>query len=167
MTLMHTDRLALPLLAAGQAQKELAHNEALLRADIATQAVVESADLAAPPGAPAAGQCWIVAAGASGDWAGQAGAIAGWTGGGWRFVQPGAFWRAFVADRGHAMRHDGAGWIDEEMRSDGYFVAGEQVIAGRRAAIANPAGGATVDSEARTTVIAILAALRMHGLIAT
>lgn len=167
MTLMQTDRLALPLLAAGQAGKELVHNEALLLLDMATQAVVESADLAVPPGSPAAGQCWIVAAGASGDWADQTGAIAGWTGNGWRFLQPGAGWRAFVADRGHGVRHDGAGWADEEMRSDGYFVAGEQVIAARQAAIANPAGGATVDSEARAAVMAILAALRMHGLIAT
>lgn len=167
MTLMQSDRLALPLLAAGQAQKELAHNEALLLLDMVTQAVVESADLTAPPASPAAGQCWIVAAAASGDWAGEEGAIAGWTGSGWRFVQPGAGWRAFVADRGHATRHDGVGWIDEEMRSDGYFVAGEQVIGARQPTIANPAGGATVDSEARTTLMAILAALRMHGLIAT
>ncbi len=33
-------RLALPLLAAGQAQKELVHNEALLRLDLVSQPVV-------------------------------------------------------------------------------------------------------------------------------
>jgi hypothetical protein len=32
--------------------------------------------------------CWIVAAGATEDWSGKEGAIAGWTAGGWQFVQP-------------------------------------------------------------------------------
>jgi hypothetical protein len=167
MTLMQTDRLALPLLAAGQAQKELAHNEALLRLDLVSQPVVESAGLAMPPSAPMPGQCWIVAAGAIGDWAGQDGGIAGWTDNGWRFVVPAPGWRAWVIDRGNAVRYDGTDWTDEEVRSDGYFAAGERVLAERQTAIANPIGGATVDSEIRATVTAILAALRAHGLIAT
>lgn len=167
MTMMQTNRLALPLLAAGQAEKELAHNEALLRLDIATQSVVESAGLAAPPSSPVAGRCWIVAAGASGGWTGRDGAIAGWTDNGWRFVLPAPGWRAWVADRGHAMRYDGAGWIDDEARSGGYFVAGDQVLSARQAAIGNPVGGVTPDGEARVAISSILAALRAHGLIAT
>jgi len=167
MTLTQTDRLGLPLLAAGQAQKELVHNEALLLLDVASQPVVESANLATPPVSPTAGQCWIVATSASGDWTGQEGAIAGWTDNGWRFVGPAAGWRAWVADRNQAMRFDGSGWIDEEARSDGYFVGGERVLAARQAAVADPAGGTMVDSEARSAVSAILAALRAHGLIAT
>lgn len=167
MTLMQSDRLALPLLAAGQAAKELVHNEALLRLDLAVQSVVESADLHAPPGSPTAGQCWIVATTGSSDWAGQDGAIAGWTDNGWRFVRPAPGWRAWVADREHAMRYDGAGWIDEEARSDGYFVAGEKVLGAQHPAIGNPAGGVTADSEARAAITSILAALRAHGLIAT
>ncbi|MBO9580746.1 MAG: DUF2793 domain-containing protein [Sphingobium sp.] len=167
MTMIQSDRLALPLLAAGQAEKELAHNEALLRLDIVTQSAVESADLNTPPPTPASGRCWIVAAGASGGWAGRAGAIAGWTDNGWRFVQPAPGWRVWVADRNHAMRYDGTGWIDEDARSGGYFVAGIQVLAAQQAAIANPAGGATSDSEARVAITSILAALRAHGLIAT
>lgn len=167
MTLMQTDRLALPLLAAGQAEKELAHNEALLRLDLVSQPVVESASLTTPPGSPLAGQCWIVASGASGGWAGRDGEIAGWTDNGWRFVMPAAGWRAWVVDRGHAVRHDGTDWRDEEVRGDGYFVAGERVLAGRQAAIANPTGGTTIDGEVRAAAIAILAALRAHGLIAT
>jgi hypothetical protein len=167
MTLMQTDRLALPLLAAGQAAKELVHNEALLRLDLVSQPVVESADLAVPPGAPLPGQCWIAATGASGGWAGRDGAIAGWTDNGWRFVMPALGWRAWVIDRGHTMRYDGTRWMDEAMRDDGYFVAGDRVLAGRQAAIVNPAGGVTIDGEARAAVMTILAALRAHGLIAT
>lgn len=61
-----TDRLALPLLAAGQAQKEITHNEALGQLDMLVQLIVVSADLSAPPASPAEGQCWIVASGGSG-----------------------------------------------------------------------------------------------------
>jgi hypothetical protein len=167
MTSTSTDRLGLPLLAAGQAQKELAHNEALLLLDLVSQPVAQSADLASPPGSPIAGQCWIVAASATGDWSGRDGAMAGWTDNGWRFAAPGAGWRVWVADRGQSMRFDGTAWADEDVRSDGYFVAGDRVLAGRQAAIADPAGGATIDSNARAAVTAILAALRAHGLIAT
>lgn len=167
MIMMQSDRLALPLLAAGQAEKELAHNEALLRLDIAAQPAVESADLNTPPSTPTAGRCWIVATGGSGSWTGRDGAIAGWTDNGWRFVQPGPGWRAWIADREHIMRYDGTGWIDEEARRDGYFVAGEQVLAAQQAAIGNPTGGVTSDGEARAAITSILAALRAHGLIAT
>ncbi len=167
MSITQTDRLGLPLLAAGQAQKELAHNEALLLLDMVCQAVVQSADLAAPPASPAPGQCWIVAASASGDWSGRDGALPGWMDSGWRFATPAAGWRARVADRGHAMRFDGSAWADEEVRAERYFVAGNQVLASRQSAIADPGGGSTVDAEARSAILAILAVLRTHGLIAT
>jgi hypothetical protein len=81
-------RFALPFLQPGQAQKEVYHNEALALLDIAVQAAVQSADVAVPPDSPATGSCWIVAAGATGAWAGRSGTIAGWTSGGWRFVEP-------------------------------------------------------------------------------
>jgi hypothetical protein len=167
MTLMQTDRLGLPLMAAGQAQKELTHNEALLLLDVAAQAAVQSADLSTPPSSPAAGQCWIVAPSASGDWAGKDGALAGWTSGGWRFVMPQAGLRAWVLDRGQSMRFDGTIWVDENVRADGYFVAGDRVISARQAAITGPSGGSTIDSEARAAISAVLTALRLHGLIAT
>lgn len=167
MTQTQTDRLALPLLAAGQAQKEIAHNEALLRLDMASQAVVASADLAGPPAAPVAGTCWIVAGAPTGDWAGRAGTIAGWTSGGWRFVMPGPGWRVWVMDRSRMMRFDGTLWRDEAVRSDGYFVAGLRVISGRQAAISGPSGGPFIDTEARASINAILATLRVHGLIAS
>jgi hypothetical protein len=165
MPLTETGRLALPLLAAGQAQKEVAHNEALLRLDMLAQGVVESADLATPPGAPASGQCWIVAAGATGDWSGRDDAIAGWSDNGWRFAPPAPGWSAWVIDRDRTMRFGGSGWADDPVRDDGYFVGDERVLAARQAAIADPSGGTTVDSEGRAALAALLAALRTHGLI--
>lgn len=83
-----TARLRLPLIAPGQAQKEMTHNEALVLVDLLVQPAVEAVDAVSPPAAPAVGQAWAVGAGAGGDWSGQAGTVAGWTAGGWRFAGP-------------------------------------------------------------------------------
>jgi len=163
---MTTDRLMLPLLNAGQAQKEFIHNEALARIDMATQCGVESADLTAPPASPIAGQCWIVATGASGAWTGQDGCIAGWTDGGWRFLAPSEGYAAFAIDRGHRLEHDGAVWRDAAVRGDGVYFGGVRIIGAQAGAIADPAGGSTPDPESRNAIAEILAALRGHGLIA-
>jgi hypothetical protein len=161
-----TDRFRLPLLAAGQAQKEITHNEALALVDLNIQPVVESADIATPPTSPSLGQCWIVAGGASGAWLDREGSIAGWTAGGWLFAAPQDGWRACVLDRGNGVRFEGADWINEEAREDGFYVSDERVIGARQAAISTPTGGGTQDLQARTAIDAILAALRTHGLIA-
>lgn len=166
MTIDVTPRWALPQLFAGQAQKELFHNEALARIDMLLHGQVESADEDTPPSAPDLGQCWIVAAAATGDWAGHDGAVACWTDGGWRFVAPREGLSLWVADRSHAMRYDGSGWEDEAVRGDGLYVDGNRVVGSQQGAIADPEGGASVDSEARSAIDAILAALRSHGLIA-
>jgi hypothetical protein len=162
-----SDRLALPLLHAGQAQKEIIHNEALTLIDMLVQASVQSADLTAPPMTPEPGQCWIVADGATGAWAGREGALAGWTGAGWRFAPPMPGARVWVEDRNHAVNHDGAVWKDETSRFDGVYINHLRVVSERQAAIASPSGGATSDAEGRTAINAILNALRAHGLIAT
>ncbi|QGP78106.1 DUF2793 domain-containing protein [Sphingobium sp. CAP-1] len=160
-----TARWALPQLFAGQAQKEIFHNEALTRIDALLHGRVESADEATPPGAPAPGQCWIVADGATGAWAGQSGAIACWSEGGWRFLAARAGARMDVADRGHALFHDGAEWRDGEIRGDGLYLDGARVVTVRQAAVSAPSGGTVIDMEARATIATILTALRAHGLI--
>jgi len=141
-------RLALPFIVTSQAQKEVTHNEALTILDSLTHLSIEDADLAAPPPAPVPGQSWIVAAPATGDWAGHAGEIAAWTEGGWRFIVPFEGLSGWLRDTAQVVRHDGTIWHAE-------------------GAIADPAGGVTVDSEARAAITTILAALRNHGLIAT
>jgi len=161
-----TPRWALPLLFAGQAQKEIQHNEALALVDALLHGQVESADLSAPPDAPVVGQCWIVAGGASGDWSGQVGAIALWTEGGWRFMAPRSGLRVAVADRDHALFFDGTLWRADAIRSDGLYIGDDRVVGPQMAAIAAPSGGSVIDAEARSTLIDILAALRGHGLIA-
>ena len=146
-----TARLALPMLAAAQAQKEMTHNEALARIDIVAQPVVEAVGPSTVPAAPLEGQCWIVGTAPTGAWAGQAGALASWTGGGWRFIAPFEGMSAWsVADKG-LVRREGSVWR----------------IAARQAAIPAPTGGATIDAEARAVIARILAALRVGGLIST
>jgi len=48
----------------------------------------------------------------------------------------------------------------------GVVVSGTQVVGSQASSIANPAGGVTIDLQARAAVMAILNALRGHGLIA-
>ncbi|SCW69579.1 Protein of unknown function [Sphingobium faniae] len=167
MTMDMTPHWGLPLLFAGQAQKELFHNEALVRIDMLLHGRVESADLAEAPAAPSIGECWIVGAEASGAWAGQESAVAGWTEGGWRFIPAKAGLTLWVADRGHAMHHDGAEWRASAYRPDGLYVDDVRVIGGRMGAVGNPSGGAVVDAQGRAAIDSILDILRTHGLIAS
>ncbi len=161
-----TPRLALPLLSAAQAQKEVAHNEALMLIDLAAQPVVVAVGVATPPATPAVGQCWIVGTGASGAWSGHDKALVLWSEGGWRFATPGAGWRAYALDRGHGVTFDGSAWTDDPVRPAGLYVAGQKVVGSRQAAIALPSGGTVVDSQARAAIGALVAALQAHGLTA-
>jgi hypothetical protein len=159
-----TARLALPLLVAGQAQKEMHHNEALVRLDLVTQAAAEALGIDAPPADPEPGQCWIVGDAPTGDWLGHSGDIAGWTEGGWRFATPREGTRLWLGESAGFACFTGGAW--QAGRAYGrVFVEGEQVIGPRSTAIAEPVGGMVVDGEARAAVSAVLVALRAHGLI--
>jgi hypothetical protein len=48
-----------------------------------------------------------------------------------------------------------------------YAVAGVQVVEAQQPAVPDATGGATIDTEARAAINALLAALRIHGLIDT
>ncbi|MHA6718798.1 DUF2793 domain-containing protein [Sphingomonas sp. RS6] len=164
MTSSPTPRLALPLIEPGQAQKEMAHNEALARIDIAVHTSIVAAHINTPPDAPLPGQCWLVGPSPTGAWASQAGCIAGWTEGGWRFVAPVEGMRAWLGrDGGWAVFAAGA-WRLGEVHGR-LIVEGKQLIGARAPAIAEPNGGVTVDAEARSTLSAVLQMLRTHGLI--
>jgi hypothetical protein len=67
-----TVRLALPMTQPGQAQKEMTHNEALARLDMAVQAVVVAAGLDRLPGTPQPGPMLAGGRRAGGDWVGRA-----------------------------------------------------------------------------------------------
>ena len=105
-----TPMLGLPLLSAAQAQKHVTHNEALLRLDALVHLSVIARNLAAPPAAAADGDRYLVAASASGAWAGQAGLLALAQGGGWVFITPRKGWRLWVESEGKLLAFDGTLW---------------------------------------------------------
>lgn len=161
-----TPRLGLPLLIAGQVQKELFHNEALLLADLLIGGSVDEAPVAAPPPTPVAGSLYRVAAGATGLFAGHDDKLAGWTPAGWRFIVPVEGMRLTVRPSGTEMIYRDGGWSIGSLRANEIRVDGTKIIGAQRPAIADAVGGGVVDGEVRIAVNQILAALRGHGLIA-
>ncbi|MFO1255266.1 MAG: DUF2793 domain-containing protein [Sphingomonadaceae bacterium] len=103
------------------------------------------AQQAAPPAAPAEGQAWLVATGASGAWSGKAGQIAMRQAGNWLFAAPSDGMRLLNRATGQEIRYN-AGWH----------------AASRPAP---PTGGANVDSEARSAISALIECLVTAGII--
>lgn len=161
-----TARHGLPLIQPGQAQKELAHNEALAMLDLLVQPPVVAVGIDTPPASPSPGQCWVVGAAPIDAWSGHANALAGWTDGGWRFATPVPGLTVWTGGPAAFSRWDGTTWAAGVLAGSSLRLAGQQVLGPRTAAISDPSGGTTIDSEGRTAVLQILAALRQHGLIA-
>lgn len=164
---LNTPIHALPLLAPGQANKELTHNEALTLLDMLCHTAVEAVAPASAPPSPEPGQCWVVGAGATGAWAGRDSALACWTEGGWRFVaarEGMTVWS--IADSLPAC-FSGGTWTVGTIRAGEVRIGGVRVIGAQGAAISEPTGGTIVDSEARFALGAVISALRSHGLIAS
>lgn len=160
-----TQRFALPFILPGQAQKELFHNEALTAVDLVLHAAVEGAPLIAAPLDPDIGACWLVAAGATGEWLGRDGSLAGWTEGGWRFVNPTPGMCVWDKAAGLHRRWTGTGWSAGEVAAARIIIAGQQVVGARQPAVPSPSDGTTIDQEARAAIAAITVALKTHGLI--
>lgn len=162
-----TARLALPFLSAGQAQKEITVNEAFQALDILVAAAVEEEPLADPPASPAIGSCYLIATSPTGDWAGKPQYVAGYTSGGWRFIEPVEGLNVYVKSSAQFARYRAGTWEMGVISGASVLIAGKQVVGPRTTAIAAPTGGSTVDVEARSALDAILEALRQHGLIDT
>ena len=146
-------RHALPYLIAGQAQKELTHNEALAIIDVLLHAAFED-QLASPPIGLVnsdAGKCWLVANGpqgdAEGEWAGYTDHIACWTGSGWRFAPP-------VTGMKIWHKNNSAQWL---------YIGGQWT---GPATVPDASNGSIVDSEARNSLNMLLQRLREVGLLA-
>jgi len=162
-----TGRFGLPHIVAGQAQKEVTHNEALALIDLLLHPVAETMMLGTPPGAPVIGRTWIVAAAATGAWAGKTDMLATWTDGGWRFAAPVAGMAVWLNDRTLHARWTGSAWRIAAWPTAGILCDGVQVVGPRQPAIAAPEGGDIVDAPARKAIFAILNTLINHGLITT
>lgn len=165
MSAEQTDRHQLPMIQPGQAQKEMTHNEALVRLDMLVMAAVEGI-ANAPPDAPALGDCWIVGPAATGAFADRVHAIAGWTDGGWRFVMPREGATTFVNEAGSRAIFRNAAWQVGVENLTELRVGGERVVSARQPAIMRPAAGDRQDTEARIAIDTIIDVLSAHGLIA-
>jgi len=140
-----TPRLSLPLLFPGQSQKEFYVNEALLRAEIVVQCVVEG-ESNAPPASPQPGQVWLVGPSPGAEFASHAGEIACYSGSGWRFVVPTEGFSVYDRSLG-ALR----------LRRDGWVHCGSP---------APPSGGTSADLELRAVVLQIVERLAQLGIFA-
>lgn len=138
-----TSRHALPLLFAGQAQKEFTVNEALARLDLLAHPAIEE-ERSAPPASPASGISYLVRANATGAWAGYEESIAGWDGSQWTFVSPRVGMLLQDTAQGLLLRYEG-GWR-------------------RLVGPAEPSGGGMVDAEARATISALITVLKSFGI---
>ncbi|QXQ05497.1 DUF2793 domain-containing protein [Sphingosinicellaceae bacterium] len=161
-----TDRYALPLLQVAQAQKEVTHNEAVAGIDALLHLAVETSVLALPPVAPSPGQAWIVAAAATGIWAGHAGEVASFGSGGWRYTVPREGCVAWLRDVQRFAVRTGTGWRDDGWPSSGVRIGSRLALGEVPAVIAVPSGGTVLDAQARFVIIALTDALRAQGIVA-
>ena len=123
---------------AGQAQKEFYVNEAHALADALLHAACED-EAAAPPVDPADGEAWLVATGATGEWAGEDGKLAARQAGNWLVVAPKDGMRLFDRATGQVLLYNG----------------------GR----ALPSGGSVIDAEARNAIGELISALVDGGVL--
>lgn len=98
-----------------------------------------------PPAAPVDGQVWLVGTSPTGAWSGRAGQLALRQAGNWIFARPRDGMRVLDRSTGQDRRyHDD--WLAPTLP-------------------AAPAGGTTVDAEARSAIAEIVAALREAGVL--
>jgi hypothetical protein len=134
----------MPLLFAGQAQKEFFVNQALTIIDtLFSRAVTGS--LAAPPAAPADGQIFRVTVLAQGEWSGHADDLAVRVSNVWHFIRPHEGLQLFDIAAGQSLIYR-EGWV-----------AAAQPLAAT--------GGAVIDVEARASLAALIASLSEIGVL--
>lgn len=138
-----TPRYSLPLLFAGQSQKEFYVNEAHALTDMLLHPACEG-ETATPPTAPVEGETWLVANGATGEWDGEDGRLTSRQAGNWVFTTP----------------RDGMRLLDRSTGQVLLFRDGWQ----RATVPTAPDGGTVVDEEARSALADLIAALCQAGI---
>lgn len=137
-----TPRFSLPMLFAGQSQKEVFVNEANARIDALLHPSIEG-EAASPPPNPARGECWLIGSNAAGEWAGHEGKLAAFLESGWAIIEPNIGMSVFDKQAAACRRYDGN------------WVIGLAPTA--------PQGGATIDSEARSALEGLIQTLISAG----
>lgn len=138
-------RHEIPLLFAGQSQREFFINEAHALIDALLHPAIEGTSNTPPP-APAEGDCWLVGDAPTAAWSEHPGALASYQAGSWTFAMPRDGMRLLDKPSGQEVRFRGA-WHYPETP-------------------ALPVGGSTIDTEARAAINELIAALITAGLLA-
>lgn len=137
-----TTNFSLPLLFAGQAQKEFFVNQSLTLVDaLMTNSALDS--ISTPPTNPGEGAVYRIVSSADGDWAGHDDEIAIFIGSAWHFVTPKTGQTLFDVQSG-AFLHYNAGWQSPVEP-------------------AQATGGTTIDTEARQMLAGLVEALQKAG----
>jgi hypothetical protein len=121
---------------AAQAQKHVTHNDAIRIFDQILNATVLDKDLATPPGSPAAGASYIIAASPTGAWVGKAFNFVSYLDGAWQFIAPVTGLRVYVADEALYYRYSGTTWVQEP-----------NSVLGATTRLAQSANGAFIDMK--------------------
>ncbi|MBB4633656.1 DUF2793 domain-containing protein [Sphingosinicella soli] len=158
-----TARLGLPLIATGQAQKELTHNAAIHGLDRLVHLCAESRALSAPPELPAADATWIIGDTPTGAWAGHAGGLAHWDGA-WTIAPPAEGMLCWIADEAIVAVFGGGAW-NADFPVAGLRLSGVSMLGSAPVSIAAAEGGSVIDTEARAVIESLLIYLRTQGLL--
>lgn len=136
---MTTPRLGAPELTTSQSGKELTVNEQIRYIESAAgHFIFKDRDLATPPGSPADGDCYLVAASPTGAWSGQAGKIAYRLNTSWKFYTVIEGFTAWVNDENVFIGYDGAAWNTLSAPSGTYAPANPQIQSVASAATVTP-----------------------------
>jgi len=130
---------------AGQAQKEDYVNEALLMVDGLLHCAIED-ERSTPPTAPVDGQVWLIGTGPTGAWSGNEGKIAIRQLNQWLFATPRDGVQLLNKATGQRINRIADSWHAPVVP-------------------AAPSGGSVVDAEARSSLVALVAALRTAGVL--
>lgn len=110
----NTPNLELELMPSNSLQPWVAYNDTMQLIDALLHLAVEDRVTTAPPTTTEddIGKRWIVAAGATGDWAGSDGAVALCTAAGlWRIIEPREGFEAWVIADSEKVRYESGSWV--------------------------------------------------------
>lgn len=138
---MKTTLQLLPLIQPAQAQKHVTVNAAMMALDVLVQTAVKSRVLTAPPVSAVAGDSYIIADGATGDWLGEDHAVAVYSGVFWNAYIPKTGWRVWVEEEQTEAVYSGVAWTTSADRP-------ERVAALGISAVPDDTNRLTVSSDA-------------------
>ena len=153
----NTPILGLQLWPSGALQPDLVVNDSLYRLDTLVQLSVIDMAHAAPPGSPTDGDRYIVAATATGLWAGKENKVATWSAGAWAFYSPHTGWRVYNAASTSDYVWNGTAWVSAVLSPVGSALPAAKIWVGNVGNVAAAvllSGDITNDNVGAVTIAA-------------